>query len=55
MVPSRRNSSEGKAYSRLLECDSVQAVQMQSGDLDSVVPVSAGVQSLVFELGPATV
>ena len=55
LVPSQGNSPEGKAYSRSFECDSGQAVQTQSGDLDRVVPVSAGVQSLVFELRPAVV
>ena len=55
MVPPQGNSPEGKAHSRSLECDSGQAFQTQSGDPDRVVPVSAGVQSLVFELGPTTV
>ena len=51
LVPSQGNSPESKAYSRSLECGTGQAVQKQSGDPDRVVPV----QSLVFELGPATV
>ena len=55
LVPSQGNSPESKAYSRSLECDSGHAVPTQSGDPDRVVPVSAGVQSLVLELGPTTV
>ena len=55
MVPPQGDSSTGKAHSRSLECDSGQALQTQSSDPDRVVPVSTGIQSLVFELGPATV
>ena len=47
LVPSQGNSPEGKAHPGSLERDSGQIVQTQSG-------VSAGVQSLVFELGPTT-
>ena len=54
LVPSQGNSPEGKAHSRSLECDSGQTVQTQSGDQDRVVPVSAGVQSLLLELGSTT-
>ena len=53
LVPSQRNCSESKAHSRSLECDSGQAFQAQSSDPNRVVPLSAGVQSLVFQVGPA--
>ena len=39
---------------RSLKCDSRQAVQTQSGDLHKVVPISAGVQSLVLQIGPSS-
>ena len=42
--------SDSKTHPRSLECDSGQTVQTQSGDPDRVVPFSAGVQSLVFEV-----
>ena len=48
----QRNSSALSTHSRSLECDSRQAVQTQSGDPDRVVPISAGVQSLVLQMGP---
>ena len=53
LVPSQRNSSESQAHSGSTECHSRQAVPTQSGDPDRVVPVPTGVQSLVFQLGPA--
>ena len=55
LVPSQGNSPTGKTHSRSLECDSGQTVQTQSSDPDRVVPFSAGVQSLVFELGPGSI
>ena len=55
LVPSQGNSSESKAYSGSPEHDSRQAVQTQSGDPDRMVSVSAGVESLVFELRPTTI
>ena len=54
LVSPQRNSSEGSTHPRSLECNSRQAVQTQSSDRDRVVPVSAGVQSLVLKMGPAT-
>ena len=54
LVPSQGNSPTGKTHPRSLECDSGQTIQAQSGDPDRVVSISAGVQSLVFELGPTT-
>ena len=53
-MPPQRNSPEGKAHSRSLECDSGQALQTQSSDSNRVVPTSAGVQSFVLQMGPAT-
>ena len=53
LVPPQRNSSESQAHSGSVECHSRQAVPAQSGDPDRVVPVPTGVQSLVFQLGPA--
>ena len=49
----QRNSAAGSTHSGLLECNR-QAFQTQPSDPDRVVPISAGVQSLVFEMGPAT-
>ena len=54
LVPSQGNSPEGKAYSGSLECDSGQTVPKQSGDSNRVVPGSAGVQSVVLQVGPST-
>ena len=48
------NKSKGSTHTRLVECDSRQTVQTQSPDPDRVVPLSAGVQSFVLEMGPAT-
>ena len=53
LVPPQRNSPEGKRHSRSLECDSGQALQTQSSDSNRVVPISAGVQSFVLQMGPA--
>ena len=39
---------------RSLECDSGQIVQTQTSNSNRVVPISAGVQSLVLQMGPAT-
>ena len=54
LVPSQRNSPEGKAHSGSPECDSGQTIQAQSGDSDRMVPVPTSVQSLVLQLGPPT-
>ena len=54
LVPSQGNCPEGKTHPRSLECDSGQAFQTQSSDSNRVVPLSAGVQSLVFHMGPST-
>ena len=54
LVSPQRNSSEGSTHSRPLECNSRQAVQTQPGNPDRVVPLSAGVRSLVLEMRPAT-
>ena len=45
---------EGKAHSRSLECDSGQTVQTQPSDSNRVVPISAGVHSLVFQVDPTS-
>ena len=54
LVPFQGNCPEGKTHSRSLECDSGQAFQTQSSDSDRVVPISAGVQSFVLQMGPTT-
>ena len=54
LVPAQRNSPEGKTHSRSLECDSGQAFQTQLTDSNRVVPISAGVQSFVLQMGPTT-
>ena len=54
LVPSQANCSEGKAYSRQIECDSRQVIPSQSNNSDGVVPVSAGVRSVVLEMGPTS-
>ena len=54
LVPSQVNNPEGKTHSRSLECDSGQAFQTQSSDSNRVVPISAAVQSFVFQMGPTT-
>ena len=54
LVPPQENCCESEAHSRSLECDSRQAFQTQSSDSDRVVPISAGVHSLVFQMGPAS-
>ena len=53
LVPCQRNCSGSKTHPRLLECDTGRAFQAQSSDPKRVVPLSAGVQSLVFQMGPA--
>ena len=53
-MPPQRYSPEGKAHSRSLECDSGQAFQTQSSDSNRVVPISAGVHSLVFQVDPTS-
>ena len=53
MVPSQRNSPQGKTHTGSLECDSGQTVQAQSGDPDGMVPISTSVQSVVLLLGPS--
>ena len=54
LVQPQRDRSVGKAHTRPLECDSGQAFQTQSSDSNRVVSLSAGVQSVVFQMGPAT-
>ena len=54
LVPPQRNSPQGKAHSRSLECHSGQVFQTQSSDSNRVVPISAGVQSFVLQMGPTT-
>ena len=49
-----RHNPEGKAHSRSLECDSEQTVQTQPSDSNRVVPISAGVHSLVFQVDPTS-
>ena len=49
-----RNCSEGSTHSRPLECHSGQAVQTQPSDPDRVVPISAGIQSLVLQMDLTT-
>ena len=51
LVPSQGNSPEGQTYSGSLECDSRQALQTQSSDPNRVVSRSAGIQSVVLQLG----
>ena len=53
-MPSEANSSKGNTHSGALEHDSGQTIPTQSSDPDRVVPFSAGVQSFVLEMGPAT-
>ena len=52
LVSSQEDNSAGKTHPRSLECHSGQAIQTQSSDSDRVVPVSTGIQSLVFKMGP---
>ena len=52
LVPSKQNYSEGETHPRLLECDSGQTFPAQSSDSNRVVPIAAGVQSLVLHMGP---
>ena len=54
LVPPERYSPEGKAHSRSLECDSGQAFQTQSSYSNRVVPISADVHSLVFQVDPTS-
>ena len=54
LVPPQRHNLEGKAHSRSLERDSGQTVQTQPSDSNRVVPISAGVHSLVFQVDPAS-
>ena len=44
---------EGTACPRLLECNSGQIIQTQTSDSDRMVPISAGVRSLVLLMGTA--
>ena len=53
-MPPQRYNPEGKAHSRSLECDSGQTVQTQPSDSNRVVPISAGVHSLVFQVDPTS-
>ena len=54
LVPSQGNCPEGQTHSRSLEYDSGQAFQAQPSDPNRVVPISAGVQSLVLQMGLTT-
>ena len=54
LVPFQRNSPEGPAHSGSLERDSGQAFETQSSDSNRVVPRSAGVQSVVLQVGRST-
>ena len=54
LVPPQRNSPEGKAHSRLFECNSGQALLTQSNNSNRIVPISAGIQSFVLQMGPTT-
>ena len=54
VVTPQGDNPPSKAHSGSLECDSGQTVQAQPGDPDRMVPVSAGVPSLVFQLGSPT-
>ena len=51
LVPSQGNSPAGQTYSGSLECDSRQVLQTQSSDPNRVVSRSAGIQSVVLQLG----
>ena len=51
---SQGNIPEGKTHPGSLECDSRQIIQAQTSDTDRMVPISAGVQSLVLQVGPTT-
>ena len=51
LVPSQGNSPAGQTYSGSLECDSRQTLQTQSSDPNRVVSRSAGIQSVVLQLG----
>ena len=52
LVSSQEDNSAGKTHPGSLECHSGQAIQTQSSDSDRVMPVSTGIQSLVFKMGP---
>ena len=54
MVPSQGNSPEGQTHPRPLECYNGQIFQTQTSDSAGMVPISAGVQSLVFQMEPTT-
>ena len=54
LVPPQRNSPKGKTHLRSLECDSRQAFQTQSSDSNRVIPISAGIQSFVLQMGPTS-
>ena len=54
LVSSQEDNSAGKTHPRSLECHSGQTIQTQSSDSDRVVPVSTGIQSLVFKMGPTS-
>ena len=54
LVSSQEDNSAGKTHPRSLECHSGQTIQTQSSDSDQVVPVSTGIQSLVFKMGPTS-
>ena len=51
LVPSQGNSTQGMTHSRSLKCNSRQIVQTKASDPDRVIPISAGVQSLVLQMG----
>ena len=52
--PPQGNNPEGTTHLRSLECDSGQAFPTQSSYSNRVVPISTGVQSFVFHMGPST-
>ena len=54
LVPPQRDSPEGKTHPKSFECNSRQVVQTQTSDPDRVVPISAGIQSFVLQMGPTT-
>ena len=54
LVSPQRSSAEGSTHTGSLECDSRQTVPTQPSDSDRVVPLSAGFQSLVLQVGQPT-
>ena len=54
VVPPQGDNPPSEAHPGSPKCDSGQTVQAQPGDPDRMVPVSAGVSSLVLQLGSPT-